>query len=265
MGNVKWIKITVDVFDNWKIKHIKNIPEIGHSLVCVWFELLCMAGSCNQNGMLVMSNRFVATDELIADTFNEDIKLVRLALQTFEEHGMIEIDDNNAIQISNWEEYQSAEKLAIIREYEAEKKAKSRAKQKEKQMSIPMSMDKSKDSSISISLSLSNNNSNNINNNKDINILINNIINKYPNKYSMASGQKKLIDILMNTIDGNTECLAEDISSAIDIYLEEHKKNNPDDSNYKFVPKFNKWLEEDMGYWLSQINKKDNSESWEFT
>lgn len=247
VDGVKWIKITTDVFDNWKIKHIKKIPEIGHSLVCVWFELLCMAGSCNENGMLIMSNRFVATDELIADTFNEDLKLVRLALQTFEEHGMIEVTDNNAIQISNWEEYQSAEKLAIIREYEADKKAKSRAKQKEKQKSIPMSMDKSMDSSLSIS--------NNIY--LDIDTLINNIINMYPKKSELAVAKTTLVKMFTTILPENVESVGNDIKKAIEMFLEYHKKMNPDDAVFKFIPKLSDWIEKDMDYWIEQISKEE--------
>lgn len=201
--------------------------------------------------MLIMSNRFVATDELISDTFNEDLKLVRLALQTFEEHGMIEITDNNAIQISNWEEYQSAERLAIIKEYERERKAKSREKQK----SLPQKdnvRDNVRDMSTDSSVSLSNN----INsNNTDISILVNNIINKYPNKSSISTGQKKLIDILMNAVD--SEGLVNDISIAVDLYLEEHRKKNPDDTSYRYVHNFSKFLEEDMPYWLTQVGKKE--------
>lgn len=165
MSDVKWIQITTDVFDNWKIKQIKAMPEIGHSLVCIWFELLCMTGSCNASGMLLMSNRFVVTDEIIATTFNEDVKLIRLALDTFQRLGMIEITDNDAIQIANWTEYQNEGGLAKIREYERERKAKYRVDkqpclpQKECPGNVPeMSMD------TSISISISNSYSNSISN-----------------------------------------------------------------------------------------------------
>lgn len=158
---VKWIHITSDVFDNWKIKHIKAMPEVGHTLVCIWFELLCLAGQCNHpSGLIVMSERFIISEEMIASTFNEDIRMVRLALKTFEECGMIQVTDSQAIQISNWFEYQNEAGLAQIREYEAEKKAKTRAKKKiaieDKKMSMDMSMDKSTTSPCFSSLSISN-------------------------------------------------------------------------------------------------------------
>ena len=154
---VKWIHITSDVFDNWKIKHIKAMPEVGHTLVCIWFELLCLAGQCNHpSGLIVMSERFIISEEMIASTFNEDIRMVRLALKTFEECGMILVTDSQAIQISNWFEYQNEAGLAQIRGYEREKKANYRAKAAlriEQNKSTDVSMDNSMDSSISISIS----------------------------------------------------------------------------------------------------------------
>lgn len=154
---VKWIHITADVFDNWKVKHLKAMPEIGHALVCIWFELLCLAGKCNHpSGFIVMSEKFIISDEMIADMFNEDVKLVQMALQTFEKLGMIQITDSHAIQITNWFEYQNEAGLAQIRGYEREKKANYRAKAAlkiEQKTSTDMSMDNSMDSSISISLS----------------------------------------------------------------------------------------------------------------
>lgn len=158
---VKWIHITADVFDNWKIKHIKAMPEVGHTLVCIWFELLCLAGQCNHpSGLIVMSERFIISEEMIASTFNEDIRMVKLALKTFEECGMIQITDSKAIQISNWFEYQNEAGLTQIREYEAEKKAKTRAKKKlaieDKKVSMDKSTDKSMTSPCFSSLSISN-------------------------------------------------------------------------------------------------------------
>lgn len=165
-NEVKWIRITSDIFDNLKIKHIKAVPELGHALVCVWFEILCMAGTCNSCGMLTMNNNLPITEELIAEAFNEDIKLVQMALRMFQEMGMIEISENNCIQISNWYEYQSEEGLETIRKYQRENKAKYRKKQEQKQielkeekcprtMSYDKSVDKSEDSSLSISISYS--------------------------------------------------------------------------------------------------------------
>lgn len=129
MGDVKWIKISTDIFDNWKIKQIKAMPE-GHKMVCVWFQLLCLCGKCNESGLIVLSGKVVANDELLSNIFGEDLKIIQLSLKTFEAFGMIEITTDGVTKVSNWDEYQNAEGLEKIKKYERDRKASQRQKSK---------------------------------------------------------------------------------------------------------------------------------------
>lgn len=172
MSKVKWIKITTDMFDHSKIKQLRRLPE-GNNIVLIWVMLLTMAGKCNSGGMIILSENVPYTDEMLADELRFDVNTVRIVLDYLAKFGMIHQDEDCFI-ISNWKEYQSAEKLESIREYERERKARNRLKQKEKQLNkiekkdVPdMSTDMSTDSSISISISKSyifNNNKKNIDN-----------------------------------------------------------------------------------------------------
>lgn len=179
MAEVKWIKITTDMFDNSKIKQLRKLPD-GNNIVLIWVMLLTMAGKCNAGGMIILTENIPYTIKMLANELDFEESTVELALKALQQFKMINTDDSCFI-ISNWEEYQSAEKLAIIKEYEKERKAKSREKQKTKQLEKnvrDMSTDKSTDSSISISYSLSNSNNislfNNLSN-LDTYIYINNI------------------------------------------------------------------------------------------
>jgi hypothetical protein len=69
---------------------------------------------------------------MLATIFRRPIATVRLALQTFEQFGMIEVI-NNTITIPNWNKHQSLDRLAEIREYNRLAQQKSRAKRKELQ------------------------------------------------------------------------------------------------------------------------------------
>ena len=168
LGEVKWIKISTDIFDNWKIKQIKAMPE-GYKMICVWFQLLCLCGKCNESGLIILSGKVVANDELLSNIFGEDLKIIQLSLRTFEAFGMIEITTDGVTKISNWDEYQNADGLDKLREYERVRKARQREKNKELEDKkcpghVPGQIgDKSRDSSISISYSLSNSNSLNLN------------------------------------------------------------------------------------------------------
>lgn len=114
MADVKWIKIVVDIFDNRKIKQIESMPD-ADAIIVIWFKILCLAGTINENGLIIFTKDIPYTDEMISHEFNRPINTVRLALQSFVKFGMIEIIDN-IYCVSNWEKYQSVESMERIRE-----------------------------------------------------------------------------------------------------------------------------------------------------
>lgn len=128
MADVKWIKITTDIFDDEKILLIEAIPS-ADSIIVIWFKLLALAGKQNNDGVFMMSHRIAYTDEMLAAIFRRDINTVRLALKTFEDLGMVEII-NNVITIPNWNKHQSLDSYEKKKErdriYQAERRAKQR-------------------------------------------------------------------------------------------------------------------------------------------
>lgn len=127
-SNIKWVKLSTDIFDNRKIRQIECLPE-GDGIIVVWLKLLCLAGNVNDNGMIYFTKDIPYTEQMLAAQFNRPIALIQLALKTFEAFKMIQIVDN-ILQISNWEKYQNAEKLNEIREYNRIAQQRSRAKKK---------------------------------------------------------------------------------------------------------------------------------------
>ena len=128
MNEVKWIKIVTDIFDDEKILLIENLPS-ADSLIVIWFKLLCLAGKNNNNGVFLLNDKIVYTDEMLATIFRRDINTVRLALRTFEEYGMIEIVEG-VITIPNWGKHQTMDKLEAKKEYQREYMKDYREKQK---------------------------------------------------------------------------------------------------------------------------------------
>lgn len=128
MAEVKWIKLVTDLFDNRKIKQIEVLPE-GDAIIVIWMKLLCLAGNINDSGYVYFTNEIPYTDQMLSTQFNRPLTTIQLALKTFEQFGMIEIIDD-MLRISNWEKYQSVDKMAEIREYNRLAKQRSREKQK---------------------------------------------------------------------------------------------------------------------------------------
>lgn len=128
MAEVKWIKLATNIFDNRKIRQIEFLPD-GDAIIVIWVKLMCLAGNINDSGYIYFTKEIPYTDQMLAAQFNRPLATVQLALKTFEQFEMIEVIDN-MLHISNWERYQSVDRLAEIREYNRIAKQKSREKQK---------------------------------------------------------------------------------------------------------------------------------------
>ena len=128
MADVKWIKITTDVFDDEKILLIESLPE-ADSIIVIWFKLLCLAGKQNNSGVFLMGDKIAYTDKMLATIFRRKEAIVQLALQTFEQFGMIELIDG-VITIPNWEKHQNIDQLDKIKEQTRQRVARHRQKQK---------------------------------------------------------------------------------------------------------------------------------------
>ena len=129
MGEVQWIKLYIDMFDRRKINKIRRLPA-GNDILLFWIMLLVTAGKCNAGGMIYITERVPFTKEDLADEFDFEISTIELALKAFVEFDMIELSDDGFIYVSNWEKYQSTDRLAEIREYNRLAQQKSRAKKK---------------------------------------------------------------------------------------------------------------------------------------
>lgn len=128
MAGVKWIKLATGLPDNRKIKQIRKLPE-GDTIALMWVFLMCLAGDTNDDGMVYFLPEIPYTDEMLADQFDIDLNTVRLGLATFQRFGMIEIIDD-IICLPSWENWQSADKLAEMREKTRLRVAKHREKQR---------------------------------------------------------------------------------------------------------------------------------------
>lgn len=146
MAKVSWIKIETEMFNNSKIGHIRNLPE-GNNIVLIWVMLLTMAGRCNANGLIFLTENIPYNEKMLADELRFDESVVRLALSVLEKFGMI-TRDGNLLTIPGWEEHQNIEGMDKIREQNRIRKQKQRERQRnmiEQDMSQDMSRDASRD------------------------------------------------------------------------------------------------------------------------
>ena len=128
MAEVKWVKLTTDMFDNRKVKYLRKLPD-GNNIVLIWVMLLTMAGRCNAGGMIFLTENVPYTPKMLADELDFEENTVVLALKALENLNMI-ITDNGYFAIAGWEEYQNIEGMEKIREQNRLAQQRSRAKKK---------------------------------------------------------------------------------------------------------------------------------------
>ncbi|WP_155973996.1 phage replisome organizer N-terminal domain-containing protein [Streptococcus ruminantium] len=128
MSDVRWIKITTDIFDDEKIQLIESMPE-GDTLIVIWFKLLVLAGKQNYSGVLALGDKIFYTEEMLTTVFRRKATTVKLALKTFEQFSMIVFVDG-AVTIPNWEKHQNIDGLEKIRQQTRERVTRFRQKQK---------------------------------------------------------------------------------------------------------------------------------------
>ena len=127
MAEVKWIRLTLSMFDDEKIKIIESMPD-GDTILIIWVKLLILAGKVNDTGYVYLSDAIPYTDEMLATIFRRPLTTVRLALQTFEKFGMIETA-SKGILIVNWEKHQNIDGMERIKELTRNRVQKHRQKQ----------------------------------------------------------------------------------------------------------------------------------------
>lgn len=139
MAEVKWIKLTTTMFEDEKIDFIESLPEADAILV-IWIKLLTQAGKCNSNGFIFLTEQIPYTEQMLAHKFRRPINVIKLALNTFTNLGMIELDEEGYINIVNWEKHQNIEGLEKIREQTRKRVAKHREKKKELQGNVTVTL-----------------------------------------------------------------------------------------------------------------------------
>lgn len=103
------------MFEDEKIKLIDAMPE-RDTIHYIWIRLLVQAGKTNSNGFIFLNENIPYTEEMLSTIFCRPLTSIRLALKTLKDFGMIEIDEDNLIKISNWDKHQNVQGMERVRE-----------------------------------------------------------------------------------------------------------------------------------------------------
>lgn len=263
MAEVKWIKITTDVFDDEKILLIESMPS-ADSIITIWFKLLILAGKQNNNGVFMMSNKLPFTDEMLATIFRRDLNTVRLALKAFEEFGMIEVVDN-VITIPNWNKHQTLD--AYEKKKERDRLYQQNRRKKQKNLIEQKSPDKSsyvavsdKEEEKEEDKEKENIKENSLSTDSgdlfDFDDAWKKTFDIYPKKTAYITSKTAWMDKVLEVIEENQPDIARLLYKATEAYLSDYQEKNPDDTDFRYIPKYVDWLKNDCDYWLQIAEKR---------
>ena len=131
MGDIKWIKLSVDLFHNRKIRQLECMTD-GDTLVLLWIKLLVLAGRLNDGGLVYITPEVGYDVESLAVELGRPAAVVQRALELFQRFRMVETDENGILFICGWEEHQNVEGMERIREQNRERQKKYYYRQKER-------------------------------------------------------------------------------------------------------------------------------------
>ena len=235
MADVEWVKLNIDMFDNRKIKHLRKLPE-GNNIVLIWVMLITMAGRCNAGGMIFLTENIPYTTKMLADELGFNENVVIMALKAFEELNMISTD-NNSLFVPGWDEYQNVDGLEKIREQNRKRVARHREKKKLEKLEQNNNEETQQDNDVQMS-------------NFNAEIAWKKTFDIYPKKSGHSMAKIAWMDLLKDVIPSNQVKVAKLILNATNKYLTDYKERNPDDTDFRYIPKYEKWLREDCTYWM---------------
>jgi predicted phage replisome organizer len=114
MAEIKWIKLSVNMFDDEKIKLIETMPE-ADTIIVIWVKLLALAGRSNMGGYIMLTETIPYTEDMLMSIMNRPLSTIRMALATFQKFGMFELSEDGAFFLTNWEKHQNVDGMDKVR------------------------------------------------------------------------------------------------------------------------------------------------------
>lgn len=81
----------------------------------------------------------------------------------------------------------------------------------------------------------------------------------YPKKSNHASAKTEWMNKLLPVVEQNRKEVSKIIWKAVKAFVADYTEKNPDDTAYRYIPTFNKWMTEDLDYWMAEVERRDNN------
>lgn len=130
MKKLQWLKTKVGLFSDPRILYLMHMPN-GDSYIVLWFFLKDMAGTVNDGGKVYVSRQNAMTTQFIAQCLHRRRPFIEKGLETLEQLGLLERDENGVMQIAIWDELQNFQRDERCRQQTKERVRRYRQRQQE--------------------------------------------------------------------------------------------------------------------------------------
>ncbi|MEK3787594.1 phage replisome organizer N-terminal domain-containing protein [Paenibacillus sp. FSL K6-1230] len=114
MSEIKWIKLSVNMFGDEKIELIEDMPE-ADTIIVIWLKLLAMTGKANMGGYIMLTETIPYTEDMLISAIKRPLPVIRMALSIFQRFGMLEVSEQGAYFLPNWEKHQNVDGMDKVR------------------------------------------------------------------------------------------------------------------------------------------------------
>ncbi len=130
MGEVKWVKFEVGMYDDIKLKILDDMEnrDLNQN---VWARSLVLAGKINRGGYLYITDNMPHTIKTLSTEFNRSVEEIKSAYKILRKLEMIELTTDKVFKIKNWDKHQNVEGMEKSRQLNNARVARCRAKKKE--------------------------------------------------------------------------------------------------------------------------------------
>ena len=115
MSDIKWVKLSVDMFEDRKIRQMQLLPN-GDTALVIWMKLLVLAGRINDGGRIYITPRLGYTTKSLAVELQRPKAAVQRTMDYLVQVGMVEVDESGIITLVNWHKHQNVEGMDRVRE-----------------------------------------------------------------------------------------------------------------------------------------------------
>lgn len=126
---IQWLKLDVNILNSEIIKIIRKYPD-GDTLLVLWIGLLCLAMKSSRPGEIQIADGLPYTASDLSTAFDIPLKTVELGITVFMKYGMIQTTEGGLLEIVDFRQSQSIDKLEYKRELSKNRVAKFREKQR---------------------------------------------------------------------------------------------------------------------------------------